>query len=233
MYGVTISGNQVSNYQKNCISADGPDLTYTISGNTVVGEGATPYIAQNGVQAGPGGGGTVSGNVVSDDVYTGPTYGATGILVYDSSPAIVSANTVSNTQGAVYDYVDQTANAYSATISKNIVTTTHTYDGIDVCGTTGASITGNTINGSDESAIHLDGECSGPTTGTSVNNNKVNGACAAVLEGPGTMRGAMSGNLFLNADLLVSTGTDFCSGVTPQGPAHARGGEQARHPSPK
>lgn len=233
-YGVVISGNQVENFQKNGITTDGPALTGTISGNTVNEIGPSPNIAQNGIQVGPGGTATVSGNVVSDVVYTGPSYGATGILVYDALSVIVSTNTVSDTQGGVYVFADTAGLSDNPKISKNIVTATHTYDGVDVCAVNGANIVNNTITGSDESAIHIDGECVVPSSTVTVSGNKVNGACAAVLEGPGVSASAPSNNVFLNADLLISTGTDFCSGVTPQLPANAhQGARPARRPSPK
>ena len=234
-YMVSITGNQVSNFQKNGITADGVGLSYTITGNTVVGEGATSYIAQNGIQAGPSAisGATVTGNIVSDEVYTGSTYGATGILVYDSPSVTVGMNTVSNTQGGVYVYQDTSATD-SPTVSKNIVTTTHTYDGVDVCGVTGGSITANTINGSDESAVHVDGECPNPSMSVSVMGNKVNGACVGVLEGPSTTLKALSGNTLLNTITQVQTSSDFCTVTTPQIAARMGGHTRsARRPSPR
>src|SRR4029077_3446923 len=53
---VTISNNSIHNYQKNGITAAGPGSgggpVMTITGNTVAGIGATPAIAQNGIQIG-------------------------------------------------------------------------------------------------------------------------------------------------------------------------------------
>ena len=60
----TISGNTVSLYQKNGITAvNGSSVT--ISGNTVTGQGPVTYIAQNGIEVGSGTSATVSGNTES------------------------------------------------------------------------------------------------------------------------------------------------------------------------
>src|SRR4051812_17447788 len=45
-----INGNTISKYQKGGIVANGAAGNVDITSNTVVGEGAIPYIAQNGIQ---------------------------------------------------------------------------------------------------------------------------------------------------------------------------------------
>ncbi|HXC80125.1 MAG TPA: hypothetical protein VNU19_24100, partial [Candidatus Acidoferrum sp.] len=47
----TISGNTVTDYQKNGITING-NVSATIANNTVTGEGPVDYIAQNGIQVG-------------------------------------------------------------------------------------------------------------------------------------------------------------------------------------
>ena len=72
---VKITNNSVRNYDKNGITASGPGAhggpNVTVSGNTIIGLGATPVIAQNGIQIGYGASGSVSSNYVADDIYTG------------------------------------------------------------------------------------------------------------------------------------------------------------------
>jgi parallel beta-helix repeat protein len=78
----TISGNTVSSYQKNGITAvNGSSVM--ISGNTVTGEGPVGYIAQNGIEVGSGAKATVQDNAVSGNAYTGPNGASSGgVLVF-------------------------------------------------------------------------------------------------------------------------------------------------------
>jgi hypothetical protein len=114
---VTIENSSVHDYDKNGITVDGTGTTATITGNYVVGIGATGATAQNGIQVSDGANGSVKNNTVTDDVYTGGTYSASGILLYDSGGTnaqnlVVSGNTVSNTQGAVVAFSDPTYAGY-------------------------------------------------------------------------------------------------------------------------
>jgi len=67
---VIISGNTVTNYQKNGITANG-DVSATITDNVVTGVGPVDYIAQNGIQVGFGGAGEIRGNTIIGNWYTG------------------------------------------------------------------------------------------------------------------------------------------------------------------
>ena len=69
---VTITDNVVTGYQKTGILANG-DVFARITGNTVVGLGPVPYIAQNGIQVGFGGTGEVEDNEISGNAYAGCT----------------------------------------------------------------------------------------------------------------------------------------------------------------
>jgi len=246
---VTVENSSVHDYDKNGITADGSGTTATISGNYIVGIGATALIAQNGIQLSDGAGGKISGNTVTDDVYinspgcgVGSCTSATGILLYDSggtsgSHVAISGNTVSNTQGAIVSYTDGTATAdYAGTadyndVTSNKITTSPTagiyfLDGIDLCSDHNTAAT-NTVFNSSGAGIHIDGQCTEPdssTTGidTTVTNNTVNEACAGVLTGPGTggsTGNTVSGTTTYNVVATTASG-DACLVGTP---ARAKG----------
>jgi len=75
---VTIRG-----YQKNGVTADGAGSDAVVANSTVTGAGATPYIAQNGIQISTGARGLVIGSTISGNNYTGTgEASSTGVLVY-------------------------------------------------------------------------------------------------------------------------------------------------------
>ena len=107
---VVIDNNVVRDYQKNGITANG-DVAVTITSNTVQGAGRVDYIAQNGIQFGFGATGTVVGNSITDNFYTGCSnrdaaktgctpYVAAGLLLFDIDPSSIrrSSNTFINDQ---------------------------------------------------------------------------------------------------------------------------------------
>ncbi len=116
---VNIFGNDVSNFQKNGITANGANLTANIYNNTVTGIGQTAITAQNGIQMGWDATGTVTGNTVKDIWYTGSGWAASGFLLTDTTGTITfENNTVMNSDVGVYAY--NTALASSGnTISGN------------------------------------------------------------------------------------------------------------------
>ena len=230
-FAVKILSNQVANFQKNGITVNETNVTGTIIGNTVTGQGPTAGAAENGIQIGFGATGTISGNRVADLDYTGNAPAAAiGVLLDDAPSAIITGNSVTNTQSGVYVYEDGSATD-TPSITKNTIVSTHIYDGIDVCGVTNGTITGNVIDGSDESAVHVDGECSTPSTAT-VESNKVNGACVGVLVGPNaTATTTKNPNILVNAITNTLTESDSCPGTAPQRPAHG-GARQNRRVSP-
>jgi len=211
---ISILNSSVHDYQKNGITADGTGMNATITGNYVVGSGATPVIAQNGIQVSDGATGKVSTNTVTDDVYVspdgGPYYSASGILLYDSGGTsghllTVSMNTVSNTQGAIVTYGDSFGTADYNSVTSNKITTTlaagpYLIDGIDLCSNNNTAAT-NTIFNSAGAGVHIDSQCT-ESTGTTGNNsaatsNTVNEACAGVLLGSGT-GSSQSGTITFN-----------------------------------
>jgi hypothetical protein len=217
---ITISNNSVRNYDKNGITASGPGTgggpVVTVSANTVIGIGATGVIAQNGIQIGYGATGTVSSNYVVDDIYTGPIYGSSGILIYASGGVTVSGNTVESTQLGIVPATDPTYGTADGTIIKsNHIGGTQNFDAIDLCSDNNTAEF-NTIYGSAQSGIHVDDECLPSTgSGNTVTSNTINEACAGILLGSGASN-TTAPNTFSNVTNTTLAG-DVCSpadGVT-------------------
>ncbi|HEY4904622.1 MAG TPA: right-handed parallel beta-helix repeat-containing protein [Candidatus Sulfotelmatobacter sp.] len=215
---VVIENSNVYAYQKNGISADGNTLTVTITSNDVIGQGSDPYVAQNGIQITGGTRGTILNNSVLNDIYTGATFSATGILVDSSSGLSLSNNTVGNTQGIVIFSGGTAGSADQTSLISNRVLDTDTYDGIDVCSNNN-TVVSNTVMGSNQGGIHLDDSCGEPNGSASGNNNTVtknsiNNVCAGLLLGSGTGN-TVSPNSIFNADYVNLAG-DSCTaaGVT-------------------
>jgi hypothetical protein len=219
---VTVKNSSVHNYQKNGITGDDGGTSITISSNSVQGWGASPVIAQNGIQLCCGATGTVTSNSVIDDVYTGPTYGASGILLYDTlenSGISVSGNTIGNTQYPVVLYTDDSfgSSQYGdgVTVSSNQILGAIDFDAIDAC-TNGNTITSNTITNSWESAVHLDASCSGNGNNTGNNNtatgNTMNESeCVGILADSGTSGNTTTSNTFHNVSYQAANSTASCS----------------------
>jgi len=206
---VAITYNNVENYQKNGIVARQPFSTANINNNTVTGQGVTSGAAENSIEIAFGATGSITYNTVSADEYIdAATASAAGILVYQGYGVTISHNTVSNTQTGIGVYPVSPGDSDSASITYNNVSSTHTYDGIDVCSNFN-TVGHNTVNGSDEAGIHLDSSCTGASVGDTVSGNTINGACAGILVGSGSS--TPGANTFYNAATLVLTGTDTCS----------------------
>jgi uncharacterized delta-60 repeat protein len=83
---LTVTNNDVFDYQKNGMTLAGAGLTVNVADNTVTGAGPTTLIAQNGIEVGFGAGGVVTDNIVSGDSYTGSQPAdSSGILLYSTA----------------------------------------------------------------------------------------------------------------------------------------------------
>jgi len=226
---VTIENSSVHDYDKNGITVDGNGTVATITANYVVGIGATPLTAQNGIQVSDGANGKVTNNTVTDDVYVNPPdcqsssscFSATGILIYDSGGSnlknlTISGNTVSNAQGGIVTFGDPFGNADYNVVTLNRVTTSPAagpflLDGIDLCSNNNTA-TSNTVFNSSGSGVHIDSQCAefgGPSgNNTMAKSNVINEACAGVLTGNG-MLNTVSGNVTYNVVATTASG-DIC-----------------------
>jgi parallel beta-helix repeat protein len=226
---VTISGNQVANYQKNGITANDAGTSATISSNNVLGVGPTTGAAENSIQMAFGATGKINGNQVGDDIWAPDTFSdtgdaAAGILVYDSAGVTIASNLVTSTQFGIAVESDGSMSADHAAITNNRISATYLFDAIDVCGAGAATISTNVISGAAESGIHLDSSCGTPSTGNTLSGNSVNGSCAAVLEGTGSA-GSVATLAAVNSLYTTLAGSDQCplasaSAIRPKAPKH-------------
>src|SRR5271156_5578768 len=210
---VTVLNSSVHDFQKNGITGNEVGTQLTVTSNEVRGQGPTNGAAENGVQLGFGATGRVNGNTVIDDIWAPDISSdsgdaATGILIFDVAGATVVNNHVGNTQFGIAVAGDTTGEADDATITGNTLDGTLIFDGINVCGSSGGTISGNVISGSTQSGIHLDGTCTGVTSGdTTATGNTINEACAGILDG--TAGNTTSPNTFFNTTNTVLDG-DVC-----------------------
>ncbi len=207
---VTVENSSVHDYQKNGITGNEVGTTITVLNNDVVGQGATNGAAENGVQIGFGAVGTVSGNLVIDDVWapdtiTDPGDAAAGILLYDTSGSpVVKNNTVGNTQYGIAVVTDISGQLGNTSITGNKVFGTRIFDGIDVCSNSNV-VQSNTIMNSSESAIHMDAGCGSTGNGNTVSSNTMIEACVGILEDAGAAN-------------TIGTNTYFAAGTTAGSP---------------
>ncbi len=219
---VSIQANSVHDFQKNGITANGVNLTVSISSNTVTGIGPSPDIAQNGIQVGFGAIGTVSNNVVNGVVYSPCTdvsncdAAATGILIYDSVGVTATGNVVGQTQTGIYDSSADAPppGATNGMITSNRVSNTLVFDGIAIYGN-GSTVGQNTITQSSESGVYIYGD-----------NNQVNGN--TMIEAPiGILIDSGTGTTVQNDKYFDVSQTVLTS---PGGPAKTTGSRP--HPQP-
>ena len=214
---LNVNASSVHDYQKNGITGNEVGTTLTVTSSDVVGQGATSGAAENGVQIGFGAAGTVTGSIVTDDVWapdsiTDPGDAAAGILLYDAAAGktIVKSNTVGNTQFGIAAVTDTSGEGDGATITANRVFGTRIFDGIDVC-VNGSTIQTNSILNSSESAIHLDASCSGTGNNNTVTSNTIVDACTGILQDSGTT----GNNTTSPANIFFDAGTTSGSSCTP------------------
>ena len=219
---VTVSNNSVRNYGKNGIIATGvgnsiPGPKVTLTGNTVVGIGATTQIAQNGIQLSLLATGKITSNYVVDDIYINPPdcalstcWGSSGILLYASNGVSVTSNTVESTQLGIVPVTDLNYGTGDGTIIKsNHIGGTQNYDAIDLC-SNGNTVQSNVIYGSAQDAVHADDSCGGTGNNNVITSNTINGACAGILTGTGTSGNSFTPNTFMNVTNTTLAG-DVCT----------------------
>ena len=228
---VSVLNSSVHDYQKNGITGNEVGTSLTVMNNDIVGQGATVGAAENGIQIGFGASGSISGNLVIDDVWapdtsTDPGDAAAGILLFDAaSGASVKSNTVGNTQFGIAAVTDTSGEGDDATISLNKVFGTRIFDGIDVC-VNNSTVQSNTIMNSTESAIHVDASCPSTGTGNTVTGNTIVEACTGVLVDATATGDTISPNTYFEVGM---TSGSSCTPTPQSTAAGARPLSQTRH----
>jgi parallel beta-helix repeat protein len=231
---VAVSNTIVENFQKNGITGNGAGTILNASNNTIIGVGPTNGAAQNGVQIAFGAAGTITSNTVANEVWGPDTHqdsgdAASGILVYGSTGIHITSNQVTNTQYGIVVVSDTPGSGDGATIKSNTVNATHIFDAIDAC-SNGNTVSSNTINGADQSGIHLDDTCGGTGNNNTVNSNTISLSCTGLLTGTGTTGNIATGNTYYNV-ITQTTPGDVCEQVPgpEKKPPHRPKVRPARH----
>jgi parallel beta-helix repeat protein len=175
----TIVDNTITAYQKGGVIVTNTGSSAQVADNSVVGVGSTSAIAQNGIQISAGATGSVTGNVVTGNVYASPTqpaqFAAADILI------IQAGNNVA--------------------VDNNLVV--HADVGIWVLDTAHASISSNLVVGTNLYGIALD------TISTGSNSNTVSGNVVFHNGGDGIDLFGSSSNLISNNASYLNTGNGF------------------------
>ena len=90
----TLSGNTITNYQKNGVAVDGAGTAVSVEGNVVTGQGMIDWNGQNGIQISRGATALVAGNAVSGNWYTPKDFVACGLLFFDAGGVKQHDNTL-------------------------------------------------------------------------------------------------------------------------------------------
>jgi nitrous oxidase accessory protein NosD len=203
MSQVTIARSTIHDFQKNGITANEVGTHVELNENVVTGIGPTTGAAQNGIQIGFGAGGSITGNTVTNNVWSPCTAvstcqaAATNILVTQSDGVTVTGNTAGiNNVGIFID-------GNQATVAGNETFLSLVFDGIRLTGNQALVRTNQVFNGS-ESGIFVGGN------NNVVERNTITEAAIGILK----MTGA-TGNLILNNRV-------FGAPITVQDPAEAK-----------
>jgi hypothetical protein len=149
---VDILDSSVHDYQKGGIVANEAGTNVDISGNHVSGVGATPVIAQNGIQVGFGAKGSVANNSVINHIYSQCTtlscgFASANILIL-SDEVRVTGNTAGNAQLNVYYQGDK------GEVAGNTIFQTQVFEGIDLIGDRNRAF-GNNVKNSGDAAVYV------------------------------------------------------------------------------
>jgi hypothetical protein len=159
-----LKGVTVSEYQKNGITIAGAGSTANIATTTVVGAGATPEIAQNGIQVSEGAQAKIKAVKVSgndcDAAVCGPTeisqQQATGLLFFGAAAgsSVTSSTLSENDTGAYYISESATQPASSELLLSKDTFSNNRYEGVTL-DQGKAALKGDTINGTGNVGIDL------------------------------------------------------------------------------
>jgi hypothetical protein len=193
---VEIDDCTIHDFQKNGITANEVGTTAFIRRNVVTGIGPTMAIAQNGIQIGFGAGGTITKNVVTNNVFSPCnavatcTAAATNILVEQADGVEVSGNRAGISQVAIF------VNGNQAQVERNETFATSVFDGIRVEGNQ-AVVRRNRILNAPESGIFVLGN------NNVVEENVITEAGIGVFKETGSMGNLIAMNRFFDTPIAV------------------------------
>jgi nitrous oxidase accessory protein NosD len=186
---VSIDDNSVHDYQKNGITGNESGTEVSITNNVVTGLGPTTGAAQNGIQIGFGGKGSVLHNTVTDNVWSpcvslkNCSFNATGILIFQSDAVRVEHNSVATNQVGVF------TGGQHATIDSNNVSNSLVLVGIDLAGDNNLA-SRNDVTNSGQAAILVEGN------DNKIQSNDITEAPVGILKLSGTVGNTHAGNSF-------------------------------------
>jgi hypothetical protein len=193
---VEIDHCTVHDFQKNGITADEKGTVTIIRRNVVTGLGPTTGAAQDGVQIGFGAAGSITDNVVTNNLWAPCTAiatcatVATNILVTQSDGVEVSGNTAGIAQVNIF------VHGNNAATERNETFATAVFDGIRIHGDQSRVRQNRVFNGA-ESGIFLSGN------NNVVVDNVISEAAVGVLKESGSSGNIIAGNRFFNTTVLV------------------------------
>jgi parallel beta-helix repeat protein len=175
-----IHDNLVSDYQKAGIEVTGTNSLGTVTNNTVLGDGPTAVIDQNGIEFTFGAGGSITTNLVTGNVYAPQTAEDGGIELFNSAQTSITGNTSYNNDG---DIILDGASRLGGTLTnlsdyangsmvENNTVYGATYDGIELYdGANSVTISGNTSTSNYFDGILIDNS----SQGNQISNNTFTG----------------------------------------------------------
>jgi len=193
---VTISENSVWDYQKNGITANDESSQAEIDDNVVSGVGPTTGAASNGIQIGFGASGSVTRNVVTNNVWSpcvSPTvcaFNATGILVYQSNGISLNSNSLATNQVGIY------IGGNNSTVTSNAISNSVTLIGLAIVGNDN-SASRNSIVHSDQAGVYIQGNTN------SVTDNRITDAGIGILKVSGSAGNTITGNHFYATPITI------------------------------
>lgn len=217
---VTIENSSIHAFQANGIEVNGRGASATIKNNSIGGN--VPALSGNGIALWFGGTGTVSSNSIINVIepISFPNLGGAGygVIVQCSQGVTISGNTIGDTQGGIVvsssSCNSTTGNGDANTILRNIISQTHIFDAVYVCGNFNL-VESNTINSTSEAAVRLDDTCNPGVSGfnNTVSANTVDEACTTSLVDP-AVAGAntIGSNISYNVAFDTLSGTILSSG---------------------
>ncbi|HXD53774.1 MAG TPA: hypothetical protein VN618_03390 [Solirubrobacteraceae bacterium] len=220
----TLKSDTIYGYEKNGPTVTGAGSTMSIVSSTVTGEGATPYIAQNGIEVAYGGQASIKSTTVSGNECDHASCGAeatqaSGVLFYQAAPGSkLSGSTVrENDMGVYYASGSATVPATpDVTILKDVLTSNR-YEGAEL-EEGRASLVSDTINGTGRVGIDLyqyDEQLS--ASESSAKNIKISGQSEAAIKVESDKQpGDIPGRFVItnstetgNGALLINESNDF------------------------